>query len=131
MSGISGFPCFHVLSKLFCLVLCVNNGLQEDHFAFGVEHVGKDMNMFVHGFQAASKLSVVARSLCNIVIDAPAVIWVTQFWISQDHRDGPGTKMMPIVHSAERYHAQIFVGLGMYFGRDQLTTGQFCSFPEF
>lgn len=89
------------------------------------------MDMLVHSFQATSELSVVARSLCDIAIYTPAVIRVTQFWISQDHRDGPGTKMMPIVHSAERYLAQIFVGLGMYFGRDQLTTGQFCSFLEF
>ena len=28
---------------------------------------------------------------------------VTKRWISQDHRDGPGTKMMPIVHPAECY----------------------------
>src|ERR1044072_3786172 len=89
------------------------------------------MNMFVHGFQAASEFSVVARPLCDIVIHTPAVIWITQFWISQDHCDGPGTKVMPIVHSAECDFAQIFVGLWMYFGRDQLTTGKFCSFPEF
>ena len=89
------------------------------------------MNMLVHGLEAAGELAVVARSLCNIAIHTPAVIRVTECWISQDHRDGPGTKMMPVVHPAECYLAQIFVGLGMYFTLDQLTPGKFCSFPEF
>ena len=105
--------------------------LQQDHFAFGVEHVGKDTDMLVRCFQAASRLTVVARSLCDIAIHAPAVIGITESWISQHHRDGPGTKMMPVVHPAECDLAQIFVGLWMYFALDQLAAGKFCNFPEF
>lgn len=39
--------------------------------------------------------------------------------------------MMPIVHPAECYIAQIFLGLWMYFVRDQLAPGKSCSFPQF
>src|SRR5205814_8054517 len=129
--SISGVPCCHVLSKLPCLVPYVDYSLQQDHFAFGVEHVGKDTNMLIRGFQAASRLTVVARSLCDIAVHAPAVIRVTECWISQKHRDGPGTKMMPVVHPAERDLAHIFVGLWMYFGLDQSVAGQFRILPEF
>jgi len=87
--------------------------------------------MLVRCFETASELTIVARSLCNIAIDAPAVIRVTESWISQHHGDGPGTKMMPVVHSAECDLAQIFVGLWMYFALNQLVAGKFCSFPEF
>ena len=87
--------------------------------------------MLVDGFQTASWLAVVARSLREIGIHTPAIICVAKGWISQDHRDGPGTKMMPIVHPAECYFAQIFVGLWMYLARDQLAIGKFGGFPEF
>src|SRR5438046_9746128 len=87
--------------------------------------------MCVRWFETASELTIVSRSLCNIAIHAPAVIRVTKSWISQHHGDGPGTKMMPVVHSAECDLAQIFVGLWMYFALNQLVAGKFCSFPEF
>src|SRR6266542_2327704 len=89
------------------------------------------MNRLIHGLQAAGELAVVARSLCNIAIHTPVIIRVTECWISQDHRDGPGTKMMPVVHPSERYLAQVFAGLWMCVAVDPVAGGQLCRWRAF
>src|SRR5207245_7629052 len=93
-SNVSGFPCCHVLSKLPRLVPCVDYSLQQDHFAFGVEHVGKDTDMLVRCFQAASRLTVVARSLCDIAIHASAITRITDRWISRQRSGVRRTKVL-------------------------------------